>query len=83
LFSLNTSVSSTNKTDPHNIAKVSLIIVESSIPITLYNRVGTAYYPGELEIAPAFSGVLVYYFDQLDILLFLVTCCDVLHHFHV
>jgi hypothetical protein len=45
--------------------------------------VGTTYPSGALEIAPLFSGVLVYHFDQLHILIFLVTCCDVLYDFRV
>jgi hypothetical protein len=45
--------------------------------------VGTTYPSGALEIARLFSGVLVYHFDQLHILIFLVTCCDVLYDFRV
>jgi hypothetical protein len=45
--------------------------------------VGTTYHYGALEIAPLFSGVLVYQFDQLHIMIFLVTCCHVLYDFRV
>jgi hypothetical protein len=45
--------------------------------------VGTTYHSGALEIAPLFSGVLVYQFDQLHIMIFLVTCCHVLYDFRV
>jgi len=44
---------------------------------------GTAYPSGALEITPVFSGVLFYHFDQLHIMLYLVTCCDVLYDFLV
>jgi hypothetical protein len=45
------------------------------------SEVRTSYPSGALKIAPLFSGVLVYHFDQLPILIFLVTCCDVLYDF--
>ena len=42
---------------------------------------GTAYYPGELEIAPVFRRVLFYQFDQLHITIFSAACCDVPYDF--